>query len=1103
MSRGGEHKRVSLTSIIQSESVFSRFGSNILEPEVPAVQNKPAKTTKSIRINLKLFETDTVNYPEFNYSKLLYLEKKKAKKLKLKTGNGFSSSDPFADNDDDVQRIAKELEAKYGTAYARGRGRSRREDHRDIGVGYDDTDSFIDNSEAYDEIIPEEVETLEGGFYINSGALEFKPLTKKSYTTRTDAIIKMPERSRKRIVSSSSESSSSSSSSSSSGEDNEDNNNGSDGDGSSDSESEESDDDDDDDDEEDSDSESLDDGDSANTAKSNSNDKYKSNHQAKRAKISSGGGGSGSVATKSKSKSKSSGSGSSTTSTTKPTKTLTVTSSSSNSPRPSAVDNSDSEVRQAQAQALKKVVKTTTVKDMLKAKRDSFLKSQSGTAAVKGTVVNGELKCHSTDDLETSCDTDSVPDQATMDKTPKGQGQGQGQAGENLRTADTQLPTSLDADILSTVNCFKETVKSRDMCGKKFTLDNNLSSLLLKVYEALLCTDRNERNMVFSHIEYQLQLPKYYILRKGKALRSKEEKTRTTIALESLRRAVSESMPKAIASYEVELHHFAEQAAADVNSEVPPKMPRKKFQWTSELRNLLFTVYQARWTSYAVLGKRKDSLEDFINGYMKEKVVELWPMGWMRYDELQREINRQKNSSRRSTEKPKTAAKPTAAAAAATPEPLPLPQANNYIRQVVDELPPGGAGPSRSRGNSDTDSATSASSNSLKRKLKEQPTGKTTKPPKTKLPKHQQHQPLQQPQPLQQQQPPPQIQVTPAAAVPVSAAAGNLENLLCMPSTSAQAAALAGMLGDLAASTRTSDQHQSMYNLITAATLAAAAGSNPSITTINSQQTGSICSSSTAAHSKVISGARPSPHVINLDDYRCPSDILQTSKQLAAHSSTTITITPKPTPTPVITSTNSRSSINSSTSPNSGGCISYATQLQNSSVNLESSSESDGVEIVGVYPAGAMAMATVTATAKPQTSKTKTKTQSKGKTATGTAGKANGASSVLGFKTDNMYIYNHKNHNNNNNNHHTAKVGVGVGMGPSGGMTVGQQQHVYDLSSNAQVMKTLSDLKNLEKHMTLQNSWQNQFSVSPSGGGGAMKGGAGAGNGGAGTSSHQ
>lgn len=59
--------------------------------------------------------------------------------------NGFA--DPFEDNDDDVNRIAKEFERKYGTICA-GKKRSSNNNDCDKGAGYDLNDVFIDNSEA-------------------------------------------------------------------------------------------------------------------------------------------------------------------------------------------------------------------------------------------------------------------------------------------------------------------------------------------------------------------------------------------------------------------------------------------------------------------------------------------------------------------------------------------------------------------------------------------------------------------------------------------------------------------------------------------------------------------------------------------------------------------------------------------------------------------------------------------------------------------------------------------------------------------------------------------------------------------------------------------
>ncbi|XP_057700006.1 ubinuclein-1 isoform X2 [Corythoichthys intestinalis] len=66
--------------------------------------------------------------------------------------------------------IVRKMEEKYAVK----KKQDRLQDLIDMGYGYDDEDSFIDNSEAYDEFVPSSLTTEYGGFYINTGLLQFR-----------------------------------------------------------------------------------------------------------------------------------------------------------------------------------------------------------------------------------------------------------------------------------------------------------------------------------------------------------------------------------------------------------------------------------------------------------------------------------------------------------------------------------------------------------------------------------------------------------------------------------------------------------------------------------------------------------------------------------------------------------------------------------------------------------------------------------------------------------------------------------------------------------------------------------------------------------------
>ncbi|KAM5228137.1 ubinuclein-1 isoform 2-T2 [Ctenodactylus gundi] len=127
----------------------------------------------AVRITLTLFEPDHKRCPEFFYPELVKNIRGKVKGLH--PGDKKKDlSDPFNDEEKErhkVEALARKFEEKYG---GKKRRKDRIQDLIDMGYGYDESDSFIDNSEAYDELVPASLTTKYGGFYINSGTLQFR-----------------------------------------------------------------------------------------------------------------------------------------------------------------------------------------------------------------------------------------------------------------------------------------------------------------------------------------------------------------------------------------------------------------------------------------------------------------------------------------------------------------------------------------------------------------------------------------------------------------------------------------------------------------------------------------------------------------------------------------------------------------------------------------------------------------------------------------------------------------------------------------------------------------------------------------------------------------
>uniref|UniRef100_A0A673Z4Z4 Ubinuclein 2b n=1 Tax=Salmo trutta TaxID=8032 RepID=A0A673Z4Z4_SALTR len=147
---------------------------------VKAGDGDSAETKRvTVRLNLSLPEPSERGSAEFNYSELVQstqVKKPPAPGRPKDLTPALDPNDPIADNDKErreVEALAKKFESKYANTGKKKR-KDRVQDLIDIGFGYDETDPFIDNSEAYDELVPASLNTKLGGFYINTGTLQFR-----------------------------------------------------------------------------------------------------------------------------------------------------------------------------------------------------------------------------------------------------------------------------------------------------------------------------------------------------------------------------------------------------------------------------------------------------------------------------------------------------------------------------------------------------------------------------------------------------------------------------------------------------------------------------------------------------------------------------------------------------------------------------------------------------------------------------------------------------------------------------------------------------------------------------------------------------------------
>ncbi|XP_071330609.1 ubinuclein-2b isoform X2 [Trachinotus anak] len=541
------------------------------------------ETKPTVRLNLPLTEPNERGSAEFNYGELVNSTLTQVKLAGSTVPKGLTPpldpNDPFADDERErreVEELAKKFENKYGGG-SKKKKKDRMQDLIDIGYGYDETDPFIDNSEAYDELVPASLTTKHGGFYINTGTLQFRAASDsegENAGTEDNHFKKMKD-GEERVI----------------------------------------------------------------KKRRKKQDGILEDKKPKKNKVPKPGVSALNVHRPEKKKRKKLMKDSlhlanmlrrftrEKEEMRKKNLPATVL------PRPNA------KVPNANSALLNTHPKAAGTNDCSMADLSADPAVMSLLGAANNDILQdmmGDLDFGMLDSPQPSS-----PTQGENGSFGMGHKAGGSRVSQGSVMAPPPLPSGLPGPLMKRIEDLRAASRLFDEEGRKkfFTLDMN--NILLDIELQVQEQPAEVRSAVYSHLEAFVPCNKEALLKRLKKLSLNIQDDRLRTPLLKLKLAVCSVMPEQIARYNMDcIAKVAKQQSGegekngseDDDEEKPGKRvmgPRKKFVWDDKLRTLLCNLVRVKLGCYELEGKNSLSLEDYLKAFMETEVKPLWPKGWM------------------------------------------------------------------------------------------------------------------------------------------------------------------------------------------------------------------------------------------------------------------------------------------------------------------------------------------------------------------------------------------------------------------------------------------------------------------------------------------